>query len=716
MKLLNNIGLPDEIGFEIYPDTLKSLFNCEKDHDTYILELQKKCGKLYEKYGLVTLNIKGDANICIKSYNGNKKVVTEKLCIINLLYNYFNDSTYKYNGKVYFDQNTSEEFYEKEIKELKKFITKKINELKNVKKIEDIRNVSRSLYQSNLTSIKSIGSKSDALLNIIIEDNIEKLKRLKLWLKDFINDFANIPNDDSLYKNINQDKFKLYLAFQLMTLMDQFGDANYAILSYNMVKIFNSISNKNITFDDIEVVELDDNSETIWKRYKNVNYDSIKILIDNFLQNKSVKYIITGLKQFEQQKQDIVLDDNYYEKITDLISEAIYEANKSGFKDIDLNHLNNSIKAKLEKEPTLKKQNQLKSYIDRIGFYLNETEPYKVQEGSGLFKNFHVLYFTNGIVAIDRLNGEYGYLYIMPINTYLEVLKNNGIKNLIEIRAILTVKPISHKKTNWKSEAYNEIKNHTITKEEFEMLESIPGIMLPIGNSELEKAKQLYSNNQFILNKLIEKEEEINIKLDEIDQELKDVDFSNYDEDAETNDILNAESELSENIFNYDFASIFDYDNKIKTKRNPKVSLNTKLRTIQNGGAIKCEMCGEFESFDTKSFESHHIIPLSQGGIDNIYNTVCLCGNCHKRMHSNIPFTFSLKWKMLMNVRTNLKNTTPYYVKNFDRLFNPYYNSLYHNDLTDDELLKQYQEEEKYYTENKEKEDKKFLLSWNAHK
>ncbi len=118
MELLNSIGLPDEIGFEIYPSTLKKLFHCEKNHDEYILELQKKCSEIYEKNNLGNMNISGDANICIKSYNGNKKMVTEKLCIINLLYNYFNNSTYKYNGKMYFNQIVTEmeSFYENEIK------------------------------------------------------------------------------------------------------------------------------------------------------------------------------------------------------------------------------------------------------------------------------------------------------------------------------------------------------------------------------------------------------------------------------------------------------------------------------------------------------------------------------------------------------------------------------------------------------------------------
>ena len=102
---------------------------------------------------------------------------------------------------------------------------------------------------------------------------------------------------------------------------------------------------------------------------------------------------------------------------------------------------------------------------------------------------------------------------------------------------------------------------------------------------------------------------------------------------------------------------------------------------------MHCDMCDEFTSFDTRNFETHHIIPLSAGGIDNVYNTVCLCGNCHNRLNSKFP-------------------PTPYYLQKFDRLFNPNYNALYGDDDYDKESL--------YYENNKEREDRNFLVEWNS--
>ncbi|MBR4375650.1 MAG: HNH endonuclease, partial [Spirochaetia bacterium] len=51
----------------------------------------------------------------------------------------------------------------------------------------------------------------------------------------------------------------------------------------------------------------------------------------------------------------------------------------------------------------------------------------------------------------------------------------------------------------------------------------------------------------------------------------------------------------------------------------------------------KCELCNSPAPFYNRNgepyFEIHHLIPLSEGGEDTIYNTVCLCPNCHRELH-----------------------------------------------------------------------------------
>jgi len=66
--------------------------------------------------------------------------------------------------------------------------------------------------------------------------------------------------------------------------------------------------------------------------------------------------------------------------------------------------------------------------------------------------------------------------------------------------------------------------------------------------------------------------------------------------------------------------------------RNPYVAEYTKRRA--NGYCQLCRCQAPFSTTDgTPYLESHHIIWLSHGGPDNIYNTVALCPNCHRKMH-----------------------------------------------------------------------------------
>ncbi|EKA5638046.1 HNH endonuclease [Vibrio navarrensis] len=51
-----------------------------------------------------------------------------------------------------------------------------------------------------------------------------------------------------------------------------------------------------------------------------------------------------------------------------------------------------------------------------------------------------------------------------------------------------------------------------------------------------------------------------------------------------------------------------------------------------------CEKCKEKAPFIKRSngepyLEVHHIIPLSQGGLDSLKNVISLCPNCHREIH-----------------------------------------------------------------------------------
>ena len=83
-------------------------------------------------------------------------------------------------------------------------------------------------------------------------------------------------------------------------------------------------------------------------------------------------------------------------------------------------------------------------------------------------------------------------MYVMPIMVYLTILKNDNIKDLYEVRNILGVRCISHRKINWKDIAKMYINNHEITNDEISVLESVKDISLPISDNGLETLKEKY--------------------------------------------------------------------------------------------------------------------------------------------------------------------------------------------------------------------------------
>jgi hypothetical protein len=62
-------------------------------------------------------------------------------------------------------------------------------------------------------------------------------------------------------------------------------------------------------------------------------------------------------------------------------------------------------------------------------------------------------------------------------------------------------------------------------------------------------------------------------------------------------------------------------------------------RQVLNRARGKCEYCGEtgFITIDNRIYiETHHIIPLSEGGPDTVKNVAALCPNHHKEAHEGL--------------------------------------------------------------------------------
>ena len=714
-EVLNELGLPNEVGFEISKNTIRSLLTSES-YARLIDVVKSKFNKATFNIGLdESLNLAILMDFTIKFKGGRKNIAVDEFSIIKSIYDYFN-TEYIYQNDVHFGLLDNNQYLNEEIKKLQDFLRERIKELRNITNVNQLKSISKSLYDSYMMAYNDKVVDGNFTLfewNIFFQKeinlDIERFQRLKTWMESFIKELTS-PLPFSLFSNINKDKTKLFLAAQFLSLAILLTEPNRSILIRNSIELIKSIEDKNVNLSNIFLWQCEDlcNVNTLQRvEYKKLNLQMPLELINLYLKQEDIKKTVDVLLSYSN--QDFKNDDlsNVYNKLNELIQGALNESIKIGLKDVNLNDLKQE--ALKELGDTLdndKKQLKLKSYIDRIDMFLHYLKPYKVQTGSGKFKNFHVFYYENGMVVLDKLNGEYGSLYIMPIMIYLSILKNENIKNLYEVRNILGVRSVSHRKNNWQIEVKNLIDSHKITMEEIEFLEKASEVSLPVNDEQLQSLKKQYKDNDFLQTEIKRKEIERKNQVEEIDEEIK------RDKSSEcSKDLLDDEEEqiIEEVDEPNDFLVINDSSIQSKVTRNPKVSLFTKLRTKDDQGMMHCDLCGEFVSFDTRNFEAHHIIPLANNGVDNVYNTVCLCGNCHNRIHSKVPPTmFEIGW-MLQRVRERIIKTTPFYLQNFDRLFNPNYNFLYGS-------IDNYDEEIRYYENNKENEDRNFLVEWNSKK
>ncbi len=714
-EVLNELGLPNEVGFEISKNTIRSLLTSES-YAQLIDVVKSKFNKATSNIGLdESLNLAILMDFTIKFKGGRKNIAVDEFSIIKSIYDYFN-TEYIYQNDVHFGLLDNNQYLNEEIKKLQDFLRERIKELRNITNVNQLKSISKSLYDSYMMAYNDKVVDGNFTLfewNIFFQKeinlDIERFQRLKTWMESFIKELTS-PLPFSLFSNINKDKTKLFLAAQFLLLAILLTEPNRSILIRNSIELIKSIEDKNVNLSNIFLWQCEDlcNVNTLQRvEYKKLNLQMPLELINLYLKQEDIKKTVDVLLSYSN--QDFKNDDlsNVYNKLNELIQGALNESIKIGLKDVNLNDLKQEALKELgDALDNDKKQLKLKSYIDRIDMFLHCLKPYKVQTGSGKFKNFHVFYYENGMVVLDKLNGEYGALYIMPIMIYLSILKNENIKNLYEVRNILGVRSVSHKKNNWQIEVKNLIDSHKITMEEIEFLEKASEVSLPVNDEQLQSLKKQYKDNDFLQMEIKRKEIERKKRFEEIDEEIK------RDKASEcSKDLLDDEEEqiIEEVDEPNDFLVINDSSIQSKVTRNPKVSLFTKLRTKDDQGMMHCDLCGEFVSFDTRNFEAHHIIPLANNGVDNVYNTVCLCGNCHNRIHSKVPPTmFEIAW-MLQRVRERIIKTTPFYLQNFDRLFNPNYNFLYGS-------IDNYDEEMRYYENNKENEDRNFLVEWNSKK
>jgi len=655
-KEINSLEIPNEVGFNIALNTILACFDSEKDKKEFMNKFLKKTSFLSD-YG-ENLNIDLIITFSIQSFDGEKYFKISEFGIINTLYIYFNAEFPFEKHRLYFNNSINNAEIDEKIGELKEFLNLKIKQLQSVKSIDDLKEISLNLYNSYYCAYLEDDLENlmpwDVFFESELKKDIQSFKKIKLWLSNIIKDVSK-PLNEQIFENINIDKLKLFLATQYLILSPIYKEPIKSILYDASKKIYNSIKNKNICLENIQLInyELLDNNEIEFKinKIEKLNFN----LYDDIFSEKVLTETLLGTPFYENLYN---LDRNLFAQynfsdISNYIEEII---NNNGGAIIDESEMDITIDA-LKQEIqrgnlSLDEYKKKKHQLQKLKMVFEEIKPKAIQKGLDVFEKFNVYYYDNGMVAIDKI--EYGArLFIMPITTYKYIIENK-ISSLRGIGKLEGVRAFKHdERTDWLSNARNLIinGNQYTSMEDIKLNEEMISWEFDFSEDDISRldkmVEEIQNNNNYTndekaakikqINKVHEKKKLKRKKAKEIDLELKQ---SKPEEDlkiSESREIIECEAELDLRYGNgLDFQTLYEEVKKIekKYKRNPAVSKYCKDRTIDANGMYHCEMCDNQYAIEEKSrLDFHHFIPIGENGPDTIYNGLCLCTECHRIIH-----------------------------------------------------------------------------------
>ena len=568
--------------------------------------------------------------------------------------------------------------------------------------IEHIINILKQAYQDEISIFCDVANKNEKSLyyNNINEDYktlsnkvsfsyyiYNKIELLNQFYKSFDKLKELLSNNLNLEDFINcfdYDKLMMIIASSFIDCIDEEKEINHCYLF--LKDYFEAIKS-------IRNIDLNYNCYIKYNRNNKIRTLNIDNLIEKY---NSIKKFIN-----EDDCITITINKEFFNK-HNLDTNDIINLNPKEFKDLVIMLNNQEINEDIKEEDIKENIEELDQRItvttdnteklkliqqkEKMEFLLSN-KPVKILHGTNSFSKYYGYLYDNGYVVFDvldkKINKSYGNaLYVIAYNKINEYSK----KTKMELRKsdYSDMSIIMHT-NNWKEKLLKILNGLNNVEVDIESINSIT-IDKVATIEELRELESKISNISENDIKII-KEKERRIKVyNEIDEELK-----NYNKEEITLEQLNSiVEELIDN--NMDFEKLF-YSKKNNYKRNPAVAAYTKMRSRDENGYYTCELCNA-KSMHASSFDSHHMIELSNGGVDNIYNTVCLCPNCHRDFHSN-RLTYNQLYELFQNIRKNIIRYNIEYLPLFNDMINP--NTEDYN----------------YYLEHKEQEDKKFLISWN---
>ena len=755
-NFLNSIEIPNGIGFDIPDVTFISIFKNDsaywKANDTigkFYLDIFNRCG--------IKTHITMYSGLSIESINNEKHLVVSKLSFVKSYLSFFNIELESEEIKQFLD-HILVTFNYNQLKEtrkellvalMSKVLKDNIKIIRNASTIDDIKEVSLDFHDYILKSILDLGLKESEIKDFFNNEKsvlLDSLIKTKIWIKQIIEDL-DTPIEDILEKYLDMDKLKLYLAAQYFMLSPSFIEPYNLLLYDSSKRVYNSIKNKKTIIKTLGFIVSASANENIYS-------------IEDF-SCSSYEAMINGAKQEGFLPKNNLLD-NYSNSdftgktpeeismfVLDEINKTIDKALDLGSEEVDKSELESKIEelgkevnsSLLSSTDLKRKKHQLK----KLNMVFKDIVPKAIQKGLPPFKGFYVYYYENGMVAIDKI--DYGArLFVMPVSTYKFILENQ-ITSLRAIGRLEGVSPFSHYDSNdWLSSAKKVIENGTdnLSEEDMKSNFEINEWSFNYDLSDAEKLDRIIkkieedeslssSEKNKKINKVNKKSREMKKrkeKASKIDKALKESNPVSEEDMTlkDSNDLLNDEAKLDDKFGkDANFDELYEESTKFSnSKRCAGVSKFCKDRTIDAENMYHCEMCGNTYPLEQKTrLDFHHLVPISKGGPDILYNGVCLCTECHRIIHyEHERITPNVVKHLLGIIYKHIKEETPEYLDEFyeyKKKFFPFINDLIYDeinrlkktDMTEEEREKELKEFEKNIEEEYKKNPKKYILGAN---
>lgn len=699
-----NGSIPFKCNIFLDSDILGSLLPEGIDSNLLISKMTDHIDKCVATYlGKISFLVTG---CLVISDDGSRNIL--RFCseqIINNLFDYLNCE----KEKIFIEQGLVYANIEISIERLRKKFIEKRKLLEKAKCVDDLKEVSMLLYEeylenSSYSSVPEIFEKVKAL-------DIAEFKKTTMWLKDFFKEL-NKPLDFNILYPIDKAKLMLFLAKQYLEFVKGFSRLpnGELFLMMPLRYIYDFLHNYDVA-DDLVIKNMCYDAgivagdrvffvETIHKEC--YSFKDLSQEFEAFLEeNSEVKLRLEAT--FNYKKEDF--KNMSIEEIMEYTSFILDEV-KDKWQVVDEKEISKEIDTLIDVSRTItgEEKSNLLLIIKKMSILL-KNKPVRIIRGISTFEGYYGFIYSTGRIVLETLyedeekkkivNGKAS--YFMSLDKFSEYA---NLKKR-ELMAKEDVDRLIHR-GNW--------------EDKFESL-----LLSPVSGSGLSEVELLDANidnivNVAELNKCLEQlerlekilpKEEFAQEVVKIQQKKKQVVLQKFDEELFSNPILEFVTFQARKDFNdvqnvllrginsnnfvdflYKYYEFLETDRELKSKRmglkrNPSVAAYTKRRAN-----CTCDLCGD-EYIDVSIFDAHHLIPLSMGGVDNIYNTVCLCPNCHRIAHTS-GFRDNEMYLLMKKIKDYLvKDNLEEYVEKFYQVFNYY--------------LQMYVEEE-------------YFMEWNCHK